>query len=75
MNKIINDYGQETSAVGADGSLERVKAQYPKLIQIYSYRLTDKNYCDIFAHDDLERQEGFKSKMERENIIAAAKGA
>lgn len=32
MNTIINDYGKTVTAVGADGSIERVRVQYPKLI-------------------------------------------
>lgn len=42
MNHIINDYGQEVPAVGYEGSLARIKAQYPKLISrlnsLYSQR-------------------------------------
>lgn len=70
---MINDYGQPYRPVGAPASIERVKVQYPKLIAIMAVKLDDQDYCDIFAHDDLERQKWVKSKLERDSIISAAK--
>lgn len=70
---MIDDCGNRYVPVGAPGSIERVKVQYPKLIKIYRARFGDQDYNDLYAHDDLERQDGFTSRLERESIIFAAK--
>lgn len=71
---MINDYGQNYRPVGAPGSLERVRVEKPRLIDKYRSRyFSIDDYNDCYAHDDLKRQDGISSKLERESIITAAK--
>lgn len=71
MNTITNDFGKAVLAVGAPGSIERVKVQYPKairdLINIVR-RNSDSTACMyIEAHTYLSRLQ--VSQMERQSII------
>lgn len=71
MRKLINDYGVEVRAVGADGSLERVKIQFPCLIKEHSLkRASDVDYKDEQIMAALESR-GINSELERKNILKA----
>ena len=76
MNYIKDDYGRMVVAVGAPGSVARVKCQYPKLIERFdswfwgehSQRPPRGAHSD--ALDEMVRM-GITSPMERQSIIDA----
>jgi hypothetical protein len=75
MNHIKNDLGEWAVAVGADGSIERCKVAYPKLIK----QLNDLYYsayeCFGKAVDkavEMIREAGIKSELETNSILAAS---
>lgn len=76
MNHITDDYGRDTIAVGAEGSLERVKVQYPRLIdEINALWFQAQGYREYGASVDQAiqfiRDRGIKGRMETENILKA----
>lgn len=75
MNTIENDYGQVVIAVGAPGSQERVKAQYPKLINalisLY-FQATSENSPGLAIDEAIQmiRDAGVRGRMETDNILS-----
>ena len=62
-NMIKNDLGETVWAVGAPGSIERIKCEYPNLIE-------HLNGVHLIGSDVTKEIEAIKnlSKMERENL-------
>lgn len=75
MNTIENDYGQVVIAVGAPGSQERVKAQYPKLINalisLY-FQAVSENSPGLAIDEAIQmiRDVGVRGRMETDNILS-----
>lgn len=71
MNKILNDRGQLVLAVGAPGSIERAKIEYPALIDTLNtfYWASGCTYSKYMADDDLRVKHSITSKLERKSII------
>ena len=73
MNYIQNDYGKYVIAIGAPGSIARVRVQYPKLIdRLRSLHMQQISY-NSFVLDDIITSlidAGIESKMEVESVIA-----
>ena len=75
MNTVTDDYGRRVIAIGAPYSVERVKIERPYLIATYQSRWNQtcgmsQPYSASEAHDDLQRQDGINSKLERDSILA-----
>lgn len=74
-NYIQNDRGESVIAVGAPGSLERVKVQYPELIReidnLY-FTLYDCPGKGVDAAIQHIRDNGIRNYMETDNILLAS---
>ena len=75
MNYIKNDKGLFVTAIGAPGSIERVKCEWPGLIERLN-DLYDKNKGrpsrNIQKAFKMIRDAGVKSKLEKRSIILAS---
>lgn len=67
---IENDLGEMVVAEGAEGSIARVKLQYPKLINEIAGRISNVELILDIERDLTKR--GFTSKLERDSLIFAA---
>ncbi len=67
MNTLINDLGEEVTAVGAPGSIERVKVEYPNLIQA----LQNQRKAYRCAVENLLFKKHIPRDMTRESILRA----
>ena len=75
MNSIKNDIGEIVTAMGAPGSVERVKVEYPSLI-----KKLNKIYVEALAYGlygrsidkaiEVIRESGIKSPLETKNILS-----
>jgi hypothetical protein len=77
MNAVINDYGQTVRAIGAPGSIERLKCERPKLIETLQAQrdlslALNTHYSAIEASNELRSKHGIESQLERDSIIACA---
>jgi hypothetical protein len=76
MNRIMNDEGRLVEAIGAPSSLERVKAERPKLIDTLN-RLYEASFGGygrgIDEAIEIIRAKGVKSQLETRNILLASK--
>lgn len=54
MNRLQNDRGQSITAIGAPGSLERVKAQWPGFIDQTAYEILRRGMRGIEVDSVLE---------------------
>jgi len=70
VNSIVNDRGQTVYAIGAPGSLARVKVQYPKLIdRLNSLWMQQANIADAII---AVREAGISSPYETNSLIDAS---
>lgn len=75
MNTIVDDYGRTVLAVGAPASIERVKIEYPKLIDSLNglYNSAYGSYGrGIDEAIQKIRDRGIKSEMETKSILMAS---
>jgi D-arabinose 1-dehydrogenase-like Zn-dependent alcohol dehydrogenase len=75
MNYIIDDYGRQVIAVGAPGSTERMKVQYPKLINSLNSLYLQAHNSHFRAIDEaleLIRETGIRSKLETTSLLQAS---
>lgn len=63
MNTVINDYGDITLAVGAEGSLARFKCLYPKMIKELLAEMAPK-WDREFNHKRRDREFNHKRHVE-----------
>lgn len=75
MNYTENDNGQSVMAVGAPGSLARVKVEHPALIERLNALYHDS--CDSYGRGvdraiEMIRATGIRSEMETNNLLAAS---
>lgn len=70
MNYTTNDQGMAVIAIGAPGSIERIKVEYPALLE----RLNQLFNCEAKIDEAIEviRQAGIMSEMETSNLLAAS---
>ena len=77
MNSIKNDKGEMVTAIGAPGSIERVKVKWPALIEklntIYKDALGHEYSHVWFLNEAIEmiRNAGIKSSLETSSILSA----
>lgn len=70
MNYLHNDRGQRVIAVGAPGSRERVKCEYPQLIEeLQALRLRGKSAEAALRHI---RKAGVRGMVEYESLLLEA---
>jgi hypothetical protein len=75
MDHIIDDYGRTAIAVGADGSIERVKVQRPRLIERLNSLYFQAYECRGRAVDEaiqMIRADGISSEIETNAILMAS---
>ena len=75
MNIIIDDYGIPVAAIGAPGSIERVKVEFPKLIDLLNRqyeqsKLTTSRGLPVALQ--LIREAGINSRLEIEAVLEAS---
>ena len=78
MNKIQNDYGELVVAVGAPGSIARVKCERPGLIDSINRMYDDYYGCPGRGIDDVIeaiRKAGIRSSLQTRSILAATRYA
>lgn len=75
MNYVTDDYGRTVIAVGAPGSVERVKVERPKLIDRLNslyFQAYDSPGRAVDEAVDMIRANGIRSEMETANILKAS---
>ena len=75
MNYLTDDYGRSVISVGSPASVERVKVEYPKLINNLNSLYYSAYDCAGKAVDEavqLVRDAGITSKMETNSILMAS---
>ena len=75
MNTITNDHGQSVLAVGAPGSIERVKVEYPKLIARLNtlyHEACDSPGRAVDEAVQMIRDAGITSYLETNSLLAAS---
>ena len=82
VNYVKNDKGESVIAIGAPGSIERVKVEYPGLIEDINNYLETINTDDVFpeatAKGDkdiilqLIRESGVRTPLETESVLQAS---
>ena len=75
VNHVVNDKGETVIAIGAPGSIERAKVQWPALIEqlnrLYSsaYESYGKAVAEVYQ---MNRDAGVKGRMETDSILLAS---
>ena len=75
MNHVTNDYGQTVIAVGAPGSIERVKVERPKLIdQLNSlyFQAYDSPGRAVDEAVEMMRADGIRSELETSSLLKSS---
>lgn len=75
MNHVTNDYGKTVPAVGAPGSIERVKVERPKLIdQLNSlyFRAYESPGRAVDEAVEMVRAAGIRSELEAMSVLKAS---
>lgn len=75
MNKVKNDRGEWVTAVGAPGSLERVKVERPTLIERLDSLYWMSHECHGKCVDEaieLIRANGIRSELETRSLLMAS---
>lgn len=76
MNYIKNDYEKHVISIGSPGSIERVKIQYPKLIEQLNslyFESYDSGSRRVDLAVEIIRQVGITSDLETSSILKASK--
>jgi hypothetical protein len=76
VNYVKNDLGENVLAVGAPGSIARVKQEYPKLISELNnlYWIAQEDYGQgIDQAVELIRNAGIKGSLETNSILEASR--
>lgn len=69
MNSVTDDYGYQVPAVGAPGSMERVRIQYPKLLGEL-LRLKANNFmCSKESILSYMKDAGIVSQLEIKSVL------
>ena len=72
MRYLTDDYGRSVISVGAPGSIERAKAQYPRLIDRINSLYWQAEGCPGRGVDealDMIRADGIKNGLETNSIL------
>jgi len=73
MNTVKNDKGQWVTAIGAPGSIERVKVEYPALIDDLNRIYIEGGYGNgIDRAIELIRERGVTSYLEANSLLSAS---
>jgi len=75
MNHVVDDYGNTVIAVGAPGSIERVKVEYPKLIERLTslyWQAYESPGCAVDEAIEMIRAEGVTSELETVSLLKAS---